>query len=256
VRLSRIILNCRSPATTAAFFVRALGFTLEPAATEGRVGLALGESRLELAAVQGRPYPGDVPGWSPVFQHFAIVTRDMDESLARLRFAPDWRAISTGGPQRLPAASGGATAFKFRDPEGHPLELIAFAGDDPGPIPRIDHSAISVADTARSIAFYQGLGLTVGARSLNHGPEQDRLDGIEDARVAVTALMAPGAAGPHVELLCYGRGEGSMQTALEVADDDVAATRLVFSDDSAGAPPHRLRDLDGHRLEIEQDDGV
>lgn len=27
---------------------------------------------------------------------------------------------------RLPESSGGVTAFKFRDPDGHPLELLAF----------------------------------------------------------------------------------------------------------------------------------
>ena len=45
---------------------------------------------------------------------------------------PGWTPISTSGPQLLPAASGGVSAFKFRDPEGHPLELIAFP---PGAVP-------------------------------------------------------------------------------------------------------------------------
>ncbi|MGB8684208.1 MAG: hypothetical protein WCD12_15080, partial [Candidatus Binatus sp.] len=59
------------------------------------------------------------------------------------------------------------TALKFRDPEGHPLELIAFPPDDtPAKWQRsstaeclgIDHSAISVAVTERSVKFYERLG--------------------------------------------------------------------------------------------------
>ena len=45
---------------------------------------------------------------------------------ARLSAHAGWTTISTDGPQLLPASSGGVTAYKFRDPEGHPLELIAF----------------------------------------------------------------------------------------------------------------------------------
>ncbi len=66
----------------------------------------------------------------------------------------------------------------------------------------IDHSAISVADSAASIAFYEGLGLRVAARSLNTGPEQERLDAVKHARVEVTALE-PEQTTPHLELLCY-----------------------------------------------------
>ena len=42
----------------------------------------------------------------------------------------------------------------------------------------IDHSAIAVSDSARSIAFYEALGLRVAARALNSGHEQARLDGV------------------------------------------------------------------------------
>ncbi len=74
--------------------------------------------------------------------------------------------ITEGGPQRLPLAAGGVTAYKFRDPEGHPVELIHFppGSGDPAwqrPMPGAvtlgyDHSAISVADADRSAAFYAG----------------------------------------------------------------------------------------------------
>ena len=109
------------------------------------------------------------------------------------------------------ASSGGVTAFKFRDPEGHPLEMLAF---EPGARPAhwafssanlclgIDHSAISVADTGRSVAFYSRLGLARTASSLNIGREQEELDNLLGAVVEVTALAPPTQAVPHVELLC------------------------------------------------------
>ena len=69
------------------------------------------------------------------------------------------------------------TAYKFRDPEGHPLELISFpetndstkSHDTPQPFMCIDHSAISVADSKRSVVFYESLGLTPGAYSSESG---------------------------------------------------------------------------------------
>jgi catechol 2,3-dioxygenase-like lactoylglutathione lyase family enzyme len=74
----------------------------------------------------GRSYPHPLPPDDTTFQHFAIVVSDMDRAWARLQRIQGWMPISIGGPQRLPRSSGGVTAFKFRDPEGHPLELLAF----------------------------------------------------------------------------------------------------------------------------------
>jgi catechol 2,3-dioxygenase-like lactoylglutathione lyase family enzyme len=42
----------------------------------------------------------------------------------------------------------------------------------------IDHSALSVASTSRSLAFYRALSLRVSERSVNRGPAQERLDGV------------------------------------------------------------------------------
>ncbi len=185
----------------------------------------------------GRPSPGEVPGYSPLFQHCAIIVSDMAAAHARLSAHPGWRPISTDGPVRLPASSGGVTAFKFRDPEGHPLELLAFppeatpeAWHRPGaadPCLGLDHSAISVTDTARSVAFYESLGLRVASRSRNTGPEQARLDAVADPVVEVTGLGFPDGRPPHVELLCY-RGAFA-RSASDLAPNDVAATRLVIA---------------------------
>jgi len=227
------------------------------------ISLCLGDDVVELLQFDrpGRSYPSRADSSDLCFQHFAIVVADIQLAYQKLVSAGGWTAISTDGPQQLPAASGGVTAFKFRDPDGHPLELLVFPdGQVPGHWKArasgslflgIDHSAISVADSAVSIAFYEGLGLRVAARSVNTGPEQERLDAVNHARVEVTAL-APEQTTPHLELLCYRsvmRGEHTV-----VRSDDVAATRLVFEGDepsSEGAmAPQGLIDPDGHHLVI------
>lgn len=251
-RLTRIVLNSADPERLSWFFIDALGFL--PA--EGAYRLRLGGTTLELRPVgrRGRPYPADVPGWSPLFQHCALITGDMTRSIARLTAWGGLAAISTA-PQRLPAASGGVTAYKFRDPEGHPLEFIAPKPNGQPVTVRIDHSAISVSDTARSAAFYGSLGLKVGGQSLNVGIEQERLDRVPDAVVEVTALELPDGTAPHVELLRY-RGDYNRAVPLS-APDDIAATRLVFAVANeatlarlaSGAAA--LRDPDGHLLHFE-----
>jgi catechol 2,3-dioxygenase-like lactoylglutathione lyase family enzyme len=226
------------------------------------VTLGLGDEVVELLQFDrpGRLYPKHANSSDLCFQHFAIVVADINAAYQRLVSAGGWIAISTDGPQQLPASSGGVTAFKFRDPDGHPLELLEFPKDR---IPAhwqarsqgnlflgIDHSAIVVSDSATSIAFYEGLGLRVAARSLNVGQEQERLDAVRHVQVEVTALE-PEQATPHVELLCYRsvtQGESSV-----IRGNDVAATRLMFHVDWSSAEsvtPQGLIDPDGHHLVI------
>jgi len=255
--LSRIEMVCSNPEELAGFYQAAFGFVRsgkvlrakpgkELAAvlseTCGGVKLKSGQQDIALIGLhpRGRPYPAIVAGWNPLFQHIAIVVSDMASAYAHLSSISGWTPISNCGPQVLPPSSGGVTAFKFRDPEGHPLELIAFA---PGATPAhwqntsvggclgIDHSAISISNTSRSVAFYQDLGLTRIGGSLNVGPEQAKLDDVEGAVVEVTAL-APLQSTPHVELLRY---SGDFDRSMRQAANDVTATRLVFSLESRKA---------------------
>jgi catechol 2,3-dioxygenase-like lactoylglutathione lyase family enzyme len=277
-RLARFVLVAANARSLADFYQRALGFRriaarrLSGANLEcltGETGdatsltLGLGREIIELVQFDrpGRPYPEGCSSSDLIFQHFAIVAADIDAAYRRLSAAKDWRPISIGGPQSLPESSGGVTAFKFRDPEGHPLELLGFppgktpprwqSGKSVDPCLGIDHSAISVADSARSIAFYEGLGLSASMRTLNRGAEQERLDGAREPPVEVVAL-APPQETPHLELLCYAAGASCQD--FDVQGDDIAATRLVFEADTssfaAGAAPRRLIDPDGHRLLI------
>jgi catechol 2,3-dioxygenase-like lactoylglutathione lyase family enzyme len=277
-RLVRISLNSVDARALAQFYIDTLGFmNLEDKARSAhRLSLVLGTTRIDIVSTSGAPYPGDVPGWSPLFQHCAIVTRDMTQAVAHLKTFPGWTAISQEGPEKLPKSSGGVTAFKFRDPEGHPLEFLEFP-QQPREQPRadetrlfldIDHSAISVASTQRSVAFYAALGLHVGAASLNFGPEQARLDSVPDAEVEVTALEFVSKNKPHIELLRY-RGSYD-RTGACAQPDDIAASRLVCAVSATDTIarlcqrfPERVlkqenatalfRDPDGHLIEIELD---
>lgn len=271
-RIACISFTTADPARLEAFYRTAFGFSqidavyyrgdrfarlMGLAGAEARgLLLRLGRQDLELLAFArpGRPYPADIAGNDPRFQHIAIVARDMREAYARLSQCHDWTPITTGGPQRLPAGSGGVTAFKFRDPDGHPLELLAFP---PGAVPSawreqrengpclgIDHSAITVTDSARIIDFYQMLGFSVTGGSLNRGPEQQRLDGVADAIVEVTAL-ASAASPPHLELLCY--RAAAQRPAAPPDSNDIAAVRLVLETDEK-RPMALIRDPDGHAL--------
>jgi catechol 2,3-dioxygenase-like lactoylglutathione lyase family enzyme len=117
----------------------------------------------------------------------------------------------------------------------------------------IDHSAICVSDSARSVAFYAALGLTRSAQSLNSGAEQQRLDGVNEPRVEVTALT-PQVPTPHVELLCYRSVRYGVHEAL--CSNDIAATRLIFDGaarmrgEAAGPTVRRVLDPDHHQLLI------
>jgi catechol 2,3-dioxygenase-like lactoylglutathione lyase family enzyme len=272
-KLARFGLTTPNAAGLAAFYESACGFRrLESQYLSGVVegaarciSLVLGEEVLELVEFKqpGRLYPPASSSADVIFQHFALVVADMEEAYRRLSAVAGWTAISTHGPKRLPLSSGGVTAFKFRDPNGHPLELLAFASDNVPPHWRrgsngavflgIDHSAINVRNSSRSIAFYLGLGLNVAARSRNSGPEQERLDGIPQPHVEVIAL-APHHATPHIELLCY--ESAAHAAALTLRSNDVATTRLVLEscDDSGTASDQsaarELLDPDGHHLLI------
>ncbi len=258
-RIASIVLYARDPDALARFFRDALAFADDRDTRDGARRLTLGATRLTIApaAPDAAPYPGDVHGWSPLFQHFAIRVADMAAAYARLSSVDGWRPISTDGPERLPAESGGVTAFKFRDPEGHPLELIVFPDRTHGPLfAGIDHTAISVADIDRSIAFYAALGFVVGGRSLNGGVEQSRMDAVPGATVDVVTLQTPSNSAPHLELLHY-RGEYDRASIRPSIDGDVAATRwigiatkrtMAMAPDEA--PVASSRDPDGHRFFI------
>lgn len=178
------------------------------------VQMRLGSEVIELTQYltpQGRPIPVDSRSNDLWFQHIAIVVSDMDPAYERLR---DFKVqyVSTA-PQRLPEyiPAAGVEAFYFRDPDGHNLELIHFPEGKGDPrwqestenlFLGIDHTAIGVADTATSLAFYRDLlGLEVASENFHYGPEQEHLNNVFGARLRISSLTT--GSGIGVEFLDY-----------------------------------------------------
>ena len=248
------------PARLARFFAQAFGARVGEARpippaelqvlglTGGgwRTRVSVGDQWIDLDRYEraGRPYPLDVGGNDTRFQHFAFITDDAAAAWERALGAGAV-PISREGPVTLPPSAGGVTAVKFRDSDGHPLELLQFP---PGAdvawrgtgVLGIDHSAISVADVGGSRAFYEDWGLSVGDATVNQGREQDALDGLAQVTVDVVPMRPPGDGPPHLELLAY--RSPSPRRAASPAVNDEAATRIVWTADH-----HALRqDADGH----------
>jgi catechol 2,3-dioxygenase-like lactoylglutathione lyase family enzyme len=255
------------------------------------VRMQLGKQQLELieflAPPDVRPIP--MPSYSNDlwFQHFAIVVRDMEAAWAQLR-KHHVRQISPR-PQMIPIsnpAGAGIKALKFRDPDGHNLELLWFPKSKGNPVWHapttalflgIDHTAMTVRSTERSITFYRDLlGMTVAGGTLNMGEEQAHLDNLPGARARVTG-MKPQMGPPGVEFLEYqlptaGRPFpiGShptdlwhWQTTLVVPDVEAAAATLrataqfvssavvMLPDKALGfTKGFQVRDPDGHAIQI------
>ncbi len=221
-----------------------------------RATMALGDERIELEqflAPAGRSLPTDSRAQDLWFQHFAIVVRDMDAAYGQLRLH-QVQPISRA-PQTIPesnAAAAGIRAYKFRDPDGHPLELLYFPpgkGDarwqQPGSslFLGIDHSAITVADTERSKRFWVGLiGLQVVGGSLNTGSTQERLDATAGAEVRITGLRAPRDGAPGVEFLQYLSPAGGREPASPTRPNDIAHVRIVIEVDALDALVEQLSD--------------
>ena len=255
------------------------------------VRMQLGEQQVELIQFISppdlRPIPMPSHSHDLWFQHFAIVVRDMDAAWAQLR-KHHVRQISPR-PQTIPMSNqpaAGIEAIKFRDPDGHNLELLWFPEGKGNPIWKrggvdlflgIDHTAMTVRSTENSLKFYRDLlGLTIAGGTLNMGTEQEHLDSLPGARVRVTSLT-PTVSPPGVEFLEYelptaGRPFPAdshptdlwhWQTTVVVSDVDAAATELrgtvqVISAGVVSLPDKRLgftkgmvvRDPDGHAMLI------
>lgn len=270
VRISRVVSDL---GRAQAFYCDTLGFrvvaegrcekrTLESLGPDlgdaDEVVMRLGAQDIALVrfASKARPYPKDSRSDDLWFQHLAIVVSDMAKAYAYLSSHSGWHAISEEGPQLLPPSSGAVRAFKFCDPDGHPLELIWFPPAQGRPVWHerpsnrlflgIDHSALSISNTLHSLSFYRGLGLRVTHRSLNLGPAQSRLDGLPCVHVKVTGLRPDSTAGPGLELLGYqppGRPANGIRPNDMVTDWITLAMSL-----STGKLPCTLQDPDGHRI--------
>ncbi|MGH9555353.1 MAG: VOC family protein [Terriglobales bacterium] len=213
------------------------------------VRMRLGDEFIELTeylAPRGRPIPVDSRSNDRWFQHIAIIVSDMDRAYKLLRQHKVEHAST--GPQLLPdwnPNAGGIRAFYFKDPDGHPLEILQFPAGKGAPkwqqaggrlFLGIDHTAIVVWNTDETLRFYQNhIGLKIAGESENYGIEQERLNNVFGARLRITGLRA--ASGPGIELLEYlAPRDGRTFPQDEHANDIVhRQTRLVTRDADTAA---------------------
>ena len=216
--------------------------------------MKLGDESIELTeflAPRGRPAPADARSNDRWFQHVAIIVSDMDRAYRWLREHKVQHASS--GPQLLPAwnlNAGGIRAFYFRDPDGHPLEVLWFPPDK-GALKwhaatdrlflGIDHTAIVISDTEASLQFYRDrLGMEVAGESENYGPEQERLNNVFGAKLRITALRA--ASGPGIEFLEYLAPRDGRPYPPEEKANDLIHWQTRFLGSSADQAARTLRD--------------
>ena len=215
--------------------------------------LRLGDEKVELIqflAPEGRPIPVDSRSNDAWFQHVAIIVSDMDKAYARLREARVRHA--SPGPQRLPEwnkNAGGIRAFYFRDPDGHPLEVLWFPEgkgdskwhrDDGRLFLGIDHTAVVVTDTEASLRLYRDtLGLRVVGESENYGPEQERLNNVFGARLRITSLRA--SSGPGIEFLEYLAPRDGRAFPPDAKPNDLVHWHTKLTDVNAADTAAKLR---------------
>jgi catechol 2,3-dioxygenase-like lactoylglutathione lyase family enzyme len=256
------------------------------------VRMQLGDEQIELTeylAPKGRPIPSDARSNDRSFQHIAIIVSDMDKAYAWLRENKVEHASS--GPQRLPDwnhNAAGIRAFYFKDPDGHPLEVLQFPPDkgltkwhraSAELFLGIDHTAIVVDDTEASLKFYRDLlGMRIVGQSENYGTEQEHLNNVFGAHLRITSLRAP--AGPGIELLEYLAPRDGRPFPDDEHANDLVHRQTVLLTNNADQAAHDLtaakvnlvssglvanqkeqlgfrsalivRDPDGHAVEIEQ----
>jgi catechol 2,3-dioxygenase-like lactoylglutathione lyase family enzyme len=256
------------------------------------VRMKLGDEFIELTeylAPRGRPIPAESRSNDRWFQHIAIIVSDMDKAYARLRQNKVEHASS--GPQRLPdwnQNAAGISAFYFKDPDAHPLEVLQFPADKGRekwhrPTDKlflgIDHTAIVVGDTDASMRFYRDLlGMQVAGQSENYGTEQEHLNNVFGARLRITALRA--RSGPGIELLEYLAPRDGRPLPRDEQANDIVHRHTVLLTPGADAAAHqleaskvsfvssrvvanqsgqlgfrkafRVRDPDGHAIEVEE----
>jgi catechol 2,3-dioxygenase-like lactoylglutathione lyase family enzyme len=250
--------------------------------------LKLGDEKITLTEhldQKGRPIPQDSRSFDRSFQHIAIVVSDMDKAYTRI-LEHKVVHVSTA-PQTLPdwnKDAGGIKAFYFRDPEDHVLEIIWFPPGKGNPKwqrpPKkpessrplflgIDHTAIVVSDTDKSLEFYRDqLGFRVAGGAHNYGTEQEHLNQVFGANLRITAIKAE--RGPGIEFLEYIAPPGGRDLPPDAKANDLVFwnTQLLVDDPMKLAERLRengvrfiskpnesrsqiLRDPDGHALTLE-----
>ena len=270
--ISRVALTVRELSRSVKFYEKALNFqqigsyTIEsptaglifgmtdanPKLSVTIAVLTLGEEVIELMEFQNSAPIADIPADSASndlwFQHLAVVVANMDTAWGHLKMF-DIDPISPA-PQTLPGylEAAGISAYYFKDPDGHVLELIHFPkekGDSKwhekkaGLFLGIDHTAIVVKDTNASLPFYEELGFTKEAQMKNYGSQQEKLDQVKDARMLVTSLASE--AGMGVEFLDFKKPEDGRSFPKDARPNDLIHWHTVIEADDLPATFDRMK---------------
>lgn len=220
-----------------------------PNAVVDKAKLHLGEEQLELWEFQNKEslkqnnhqdemIPEDSKSNDLWFQHICIVVSNIEEAFAK---GANKAVQISSRPQTLPEWNSGAAnikAVKFKDILGHPLELLNFP-EDKGDIKwhgnkkdlfiGIDHTAIGVSNTSRSLEFYNGiLGLDILGQGTNYGTEQDEMDGLKNTKVLISTLR-PSPHGMGIELLDYQLPNQERRPRINPKPTDFNEWRIILS---------------------------
>ncbi len=214
-----------------------------PGAHIRTVDLELGDETIELQqflGISGAPSPTGARSDDRSFQHIAIIVSNMAEAYRVLR--QNHVEHISSFPQTLPDwnhNAAGIQAFYFKDPDGHPLEILQFPADKGDPkwhratnrlFLGIDHTAIVVADTEASLSFYRDLlGMRVAGESENYGTEQEHLNNVFGAHLRITSLRSPSGIG--IEFLEYITPRNGAPAPANENPTDVAYHETVIAVD-------------------------
>lgn len=261
--ISRVALTVKDLSRSTDFYEKALNFksvgshTIRPEEAEKMFGLDGGELTIEVAVLSlgdeiielmefytvtpGHEIPADSQSNDLWFQHLAIVVSNMNTAYEHLKLF-DIEPISPA-PQTLPGylEAAGISAFYFKDPDGHVLELIHFPKDQgaskwhtqqAGLFLGIDHTAIVVKGTSDSLPFYQKLGLKKDSQTRNYGPEQEALNQVEGAQLLITGLRFEEGMG--VEFLDFKHPTDGRSFPKNAQPNDLIHWHTVISADDVG----------------------
>ena len=181
------------------------------------------------------------------FQHMAIVVNDMTDAYQLVMANPRFRPVSRDGPVRLPDNSGGVTAFKFRDHDGHPLELLAFRRECPGAMARRQrHRPLSWhrphRHRGRRLGPQRGiLRVCIRVRHRNPDREPRARTGRSQRRRTMSASASPGwrwICRAPTGTAALRRGHPQARP-VRTASNDIVATHSRYLSPRLTPPPRR-----------------
>jgi catechol 2,3-dioxygenase-like lactoylglutathione lyase family enzyme len=159
----------------------------------------------------------------------------------------------SANPITIPESNPGAArikAVKFRDPEGHDLELIYFPAGKASPIWQkptsrlflgLSHTAMTVDSTEKGVAFYRDvLGFDVGGVTFNIGATQEVLDDLFNDTCLVTPML-PISQPPHSEFLDYKTPPGGRPMPVDTKANDLWHWQTTLVTKDIQAATDRLR---------------